>query len=228
MPHSALRAGGARQRRAADQHCVDTTRLSGSVSTGSHGVGRGWGAVSDLVDSLTIVDGGGRPVVYNASHPYFNQARAAPRAAAFSKHPVCSQTGVWLRIPAARSKEQGPVYFHFRSVYRCPLWCCWSGAVLRARQALTCHLICCPAGSEQAPLHWCCCRGWRPWQQQAHAHPARCRDRTLPPRRHAGAHGVRAHGRHHRAHVPARQPGAGAGQALRRGPCASHGLWVRE
>ncbi len=97
---------------------LDTTRLSASVSTGSHGVGRGWGAVSDLVDSLTIVDGGGRPVVYNASHPYFNQARAAPRPAASSKHLVCSRTGVWLSIPAARSVEQGPVYFHFRFEYR--------------------------------------------------------------------------------------------------------------
>ena len=61
---------------------LDTTRLSGSVSTGSHGVGRGWGAVSDLVDSLTIVDGSGRPVVYNASLPYFNQARTTPWHAA--------------------------------------------------------------------------------------------------------------------------------------------------
>jgi len=41
---------------------------------------------------------------------------------------------------------------------------------------------------------------------------------ALLPRGRAGAHGVRADGRHHRAHVPARQPGAGARQALRRAP----------
>ena len=54
---------------------IESLRYGGVVSTGSHGTARDFGPMSDFVESMTIVDGRGQPVVYNASHPHFNQAR---------------------------------------------------------------------------------------------------------------------------------------------------------
>lgn len=52
---------------------IESVRYGGVVSTGSHGTARAFGAVSDFVESLTMVDGRGQPVVYNASSPFFAQ-----------------------------------------------------------------------------------------------------------------------------------------------------------
>ena len=52
---------------------IESVRYGGVVSTGSHGTARDFGAVPDFVESLTVVDGRGQPVVYNASSPFFAQ-----------------------------------------------------------------------------------------------------------------------------------------------------------
>lgn len=54
---------------------IESLRYGGVVSTGSHGTARDFGPMSDFIESMTIVDGRGQPVVYNASHPHFNQVR---------------------------------------------------------------------------------------------------------------------------------------------------------
>ena len=54
---------------------IESLRYGGVVSTGSHGTARDFGPMSDFIESMTIVDGRGQPVVYDASHPHFNQAR---------------------------------------------------------------------------------------------------------------------------------------------------------
>lgn len=53
---------------------IESLRYGGVVSTGSHGTAKDFGPMSDFIESMTIVDGRGQPVVYNASHPHFNQA----------------------------------------------------------------------------------------------------------------------------------------------------------
>ncbi|KAK9836979.1 hypothetical protein WJX81_004257 [Elliptochloris bilobata] len=56
---------------------IESVRYGGVVSTGSHGTARDFGSVPDFVESLTIVDGRGQLVAYNASHSFFDQARTA-------------------------------------------------------------------------------------------------------------------------------------------------------
>ena len=54
---------------------IESLRYGGVVSTGSHGTARDFGPMSDFIESMTIVDGRGQPVIYDTSHPHFNQAR---------------------------------------------------------------------------------------------------------------------------------------------------------
>ena len=54
---------------------IESLRYGGVVSTGSHGTARDFGPMSDFIESMTIVDGRGQPVIYDTAHPHFNQAR---------------------------------------------------------------------------------------------------------------------------------------------------------
>ena len=54
---------------------LDSVRYAGIISVGCHGTSKDFGSIADLVESLTAVDGSGRPVVYDATHPLFSQAR---------------------------------------------------------------------------------------------------------------------------------------------------------
>lgn len=53
---------------------LDSVRYAGIISVGCHGTSKDFGSIADLVESLTAVDGSGRLVVYNATHPFFSQA----------------------------------------------------------------------------------------------------------------------------------------------------------
>ncbi|CAK0738229.1 hypothetical protein CVIRNUC_001012 [Coccomyxa viridis] len=54
---------------------ITAPRMSGIISTGSHGKGLGFGAVADFVHSLKLVVADGTVVTYDATHPRFNEAR---------------------------------------------------------------------------------------------------------------------------------------------------------
>ena len=74
---------------------IESLRYGGVVSTGSHGTARDFGPMSDFIESMTIVDGRGQPVVYDASHPHFNQARFSVLIVAClhgtEQEPACEQ-----------------------------------------------------------------------------------------------------------------------------------------
>lgn len=90
---------------------IESVRYGGVVSTGAHGTARDFGAVPDFVESLTVVDGRGQPVVYNASSPFFAQvvvyflriARTPPRPSACFQHSLRYMGGA-LRLSVSLSK----------------------------------------------------------------------------------------------------------------------------
>ena len=71
---------------------LDSVRYAGIISVGCHGTSKDFGSIADLVESLTAVDGSGRLVVYNATHPFFSQAWPLLKGFCAWSHPLLCQS----------------------------------------------------------------------------------------------------------------------------------------
>lgn len=118
---------------------LDTSRMAGLISTGSHGVGRSWGSVSDFIDSLTAVDGSGRLVVYNSTSHDFNQARSMPRPGPLD---ACTDTDLQVNLC---NPEYGVTALNSTAGSR---ECTGSSSTVCAKHSLACQTI-----------------GWAPWRR---------------------------------------------------------------